>query len=366
MNNFYYIAEISLPSRSAYAVHVLKMCDAFASSGYKVSLILLHKERTLSEASIKKYYNLKNDISVLSFLKKKKNYYFFERILFAVKIVFFFKNKSKDNFILSRSIIAAIFNSFFQKKIILEIHHNLNGFTKIFFKLYNFFFNKIFFYIFIHRNLLSFFNYSRKKYLILEDGVDISDFKNKNLPVIKNTCVYVGGFTKGKGVENIIKIASLLKNIKFHLYGDLENSYIRQEDIFKYKNIFFKGHLSYRKIPSVLSKYHVLLMPYSKKVYVRSDNLETGRFMSPLKLFEYLAAKKIIIASDLEVYKHILNKNNSILIDSEDFKNWAKKINYVFNNINNFNLIKKESYNTAKKFTWLARAQKIIKYYSSN
>jgi hypothetical protein len=72
MNNFYYIAEISLPSRSAYAVHVLKMCDAFASSGYKVSLIIFYKKRTLSRDSIKKYYNLKNNISVHPFLKKKK------------------------------------------------------------------------------------------------------------------------------------------------------------------------------------------------------------------------------------------------------------------------------------------------------
>ena len=146
----------------------------------------------------------------------------------------------------------------------------------------------------------------------------------------------------------------------------MQDSHIRQEDILKYKNIFFKGHLAYRKIPSVLNKYHVLLMPYSKKVYVRSDNLETGRFMSPLKLFEYLAAGKIIIASDLKVYKHILNRKNSILIDSENFKKWAKKIDYVFNNINNFNLMKKESYNTAKKYTWAVRAKKIINYCSSN
>ena len=366
MNNFYYIAEISLPSKSAYAVHVLKMCDAFSSSGYNVSLILFHKDPYLSEDSIKKYYNLKNNISVFSFLKKKNNYSFFERILFAIKIIFFFRKKGKTNFIISRSIISAILNSFFQKKIILEFHHNLNGFTKIFFKLYNLFFNKIFFYIFIHKNLLPFLNKNNNKYLILDDGVDIADFKNKKLPVIKNTCVYVGGFTKGKGIENIIKIASLLKNINFHLYGDLQNSHIKKEDILKYGNIYIKGHLPYKKISSVLSRYHILLMPYSKKVYVRSSNLETGKFMSPLKLFEYLAARKIIIASNLEVYKHILNKKNSILIDSEDFKQWAKKIHYVFSKINKFNLMRKESYNTAKKYTWHIRVQKIINYYRNN
>ena len=41
-----------------------------------------------------------------------------------------------------------------------------------------------------------------------------------------------------------------------------------------------------------MSKYHVLLMPYLNKVSVRSSNLDTSKYMSPLKLFEYLAMSK--------------------------------------------------------------------------
>ena len=44
--------------------------------------------------------------------------------------------------------------------------------------------------------------------IILDDGVDLSDFKNLNSRKrIHNTCVYTGSFTKGKGIELILKIA---------------------------------------------------------------------------------------------------------------------------------------------------------------
>ena len=39
-----YIADFSLPNMSAYALHVLKMCDAFSELRYSVKLILPYKK----------------------------------------------------------------------------------------------------------------------------------------------------------------------------------------------------------------------------------------------------------------------------------------------------------------------------------
>ena len=41
-----YIADFSLPNMSAYALHVLKMCDAFSESKYSVKLFLPYKQKT--------------------------------------------------------------------------------------------------------------------------------------------------------------------------------------------------------------------------------------------------------------------------------------------------------------------------------
>ena len=32
----YYFSELNLPSKSAYSIHVMKMCDGFSELGYKV------------------------------------------------------------------------------------------------------------------------------------------------------------------------------------------------------------------------------------------------------------------------------------------------------------------------------------------
>jgi len=85
----------------------------------------------------------------------------------------------------------------------------------------------------------------------------------------------------------------------------------------------------------MLSKYDILLLPYSNKVYVRSKSIETSQYMSPLKLFDYMASKKIIVASKMNVYRHILNKKNSILIESGSSNLWANKIENIFNNLFN-------------------------------
>ena len=40
-NKIYYVAELNLPSKSAYAIHVMKMCEAFSKLKYDVNLFLL-------------------------------------------------------------------------------------------------------------------------------------------------------------------------------------------------------------------------------------------------------------------------------------------------------------------------------------
>ena len=64
----------------------------------------------------------------------------------------------------------------------------------------------------------------------------------------------------------------------------------------------------------------------------------------PLKMYDYLASGKIIIASDLPVYRDIL-KNNIITILEDDVKIWSKMISKALKSKNYDNLGK-----NARKF----------------
>ena len=68
-------------------------------------------------------------------------------------------------------------------------------------------------------------------------------------------------------------------------------------------------------------------MPYKEKVFVRSKKLEVSKTMSPLKMFDYLSNRMVIIASDLRVYNHILINNfNSILIKPNNLMAWNRAL----------------------------------------
>ena len=99
MKKFDYVAEINLPSHSAYPLHVLKMCDAFAELNYKVTLYIFYKDSKLNFNKIKKIYNLKNSFEIKSIFNHKKNYSFLDRL----KLASFSNNKiDTKSLILSR------------------------------------------------------------------------------------------------------------------------------------------------------------------------------------------------------------------------------------------------------------------------
>ena len=75
-------------------------------------------------------------------------------------------------------------------------------------------------------------------------------------------------------------------------------------------------------------KFGILLMPYKPGLSNPNSNVDTSRWMSPLKLFESLASGTPILCSNIKVLREILkNEHNSLLINNFENKNeWIKKI----------------------------------------
>ena len=140
------------------------------------------------------------------------------------------------------------------------------------------------------------------------------------------------------------------------MYGDQKNVSS------KLNNVKFLGQVNYNKVPSILSKSDILLMPYANKVYVRAKDLNTANYCSPLKMFDYLASGKIIISSKLdgicEVLKH---QENAIMVKNYNLEAWIKALNDLLSKKYKLNKLQKNSIDTAKKYSWNQRVLKIIK-----
>ena len=355
-----YISEISLPSCSGYAQHVLKICDAF-SHKHNTNLFLLSNNCKYNFLQNK--YLLKKKFQIYPFINEKKKINFFFRLKYAIWIK---NNIQKNSLILSRSILTSLVLSFWKINNILELHHPPIGLTKFLYSLSKFFKKDSYIkYIVISKNLKNFLKFERA--IILDDAVDISDYKKTKIKKIKYEFTYIGSLFKGKGLEVIIYLSKVFPKNKFYVFGDtktLNKNFFNIIELKKRKNLFFKGYRDYKYIPNILHASKFLLMPYQNKVYVNSKRLEVSNFMSPLKLFDYLACGKTLIASKLSVYSHILKDNkNCILVDSEKMENWKIKVDYA---LRNFSIVKKIGNNAkklSKKYTWVNRTRKIVDLY---
>ena len=290
--------------------------------------------------------------------------FFFFNLLFSFLVVAKVKKeKSRISLIFTRVFLVSVLLSVFKLNHILEIHQECTGVTKkIFHLFYSLSNGKYLKLIYINKNLKKYFPMLKKNnYLILDDAVDVKDFKFKNKR-INNSCVYTGSLSPGKGFEIILKLSKLLKSTKFYVYGDLN---LLPTNLIKSKiskNIILKDFVTYNKIPAILKANKILLMPYLKKSVGRSGNLNLSNYMSPLKLFDYLAAGRVIIASDLYVYSHILkHKYNCFKFSDLDLKSWSVQIKKVLNNYSIYKSIRENALKTSLKFSWENRVNSILK-----
>ena len=81
-------------------------------------------------------------------------------------------------------------------------------------------------------------------------------------------------------------------------------------------------YIDYNKIPELLKSYKIALMPYQSTIKARSNNLDISKYISPLKMFDYLASGKIIISSDIKVLRELSLPNP---LTPENFQELAGK-----------------------------------------
>ena len=103
-------------------------------------------------------------------------------------------------------------------------------------------------------------------------------------------------------------------------------------------------------------------MPYTKSVTAAGNVSDITKFTSPLKLFDYMAAGKTIMCSDIPVLKEIIkDKRNCIIV--KNFINpfsWLMEINKIKNNFYLRNILAKNSINDVKNFHHDKRAKKYL------
>ena len=114
---------------------------------------------------------------------------------------------------------------------------------------------------------------------------------------------YAGSALKGKGVSVMLACARVMPEFAFHLIGPTKDDCLRFGAL--PENVILHGYKTGLGVIALLKLMDVLMLPNQPSVIIRSG-ADIGAHTSPLKLFEYMASGRPVIASDLPVFDSIL------------------------------------------------------------
>ncbi len=176
---------------------------------------------------------------------------------------------------------------------------------------------------------------------------------------------FVGTFGEWHGiptlVESIVEVTKKNNDIFFVLIGDGRLKQFAEDAINKgdsKKQVIFTGIVKPWEVGAYLASCDLLLSPHSKS----PDGQKF--FGSPTKLFEYMASRKPIIASDLDQIGKILDHDQTaVLVEPNNPQALTKAI---FRMSKDADLRKKVADNARecviKKYTWEHNVKKVIEF----
>ena len=112
-------------------------------------------------------------------------------------------------------------------------------------------------------------------------------------------------------------------------------------------------------LPKYQAACDVLLMPYQHQVAASSGG-DIARYLSPMKLFEYLASGRPIVSSDLPVLRETLNAKNAIMLSPEDINGWKIALQNLSSDPVRRLALGNQARQDAMSYSWSERARKIL------
>ena len=173
---------------------------------------------------------------------------------------------------------------------------------------------------------------------------------------------YVGHLYPGKGMETIAEIAPRLPEVRFEIVGGMpEDLASWRERTARIENVHFEGHVPHREVGRHIAGFDLALAPFGRRV--KAQAREISRWFSPLKIFEYMAQARAIVAADLPVLRDVLEHGrNAWLVPPEDNEAWVDAVRRLRDDPSLRERLGRTAFEDVERhYTWTARAHRVLK-----
>ncbi len=210
-----------------------------------------------------------------------------------------------------------------------------------------------------------------RQVIIAPDGVDLESYTSLpdaetargelGLPAIPSV-VCTGHLYAGRGADLFLALAAKFPKVSFVWVGgrpaDVDLWKSRAEQLIL-DNVTFTGYKTNNRIPLYQAAADVLLMPYEKTVTTSSGG-NTAEVASPMKMFEYMAAGRAILTSDLPVLREVLDEETAVFCPADDVGAWETALGRLLNDKKLRQNLGQRARNAVQRYAWVERARNIL------
>ena len=186
---------------------------------------------------------------------------------------------------------------------------------------------------------------------VAPSGVDLGAYRD--LPALDTSrlshprIVYLGRISRDRGLNLLTQLAERALG-EVRLIGEQEDE-IPQT----IPNLLVRPSVPHREVPSLYSDCELTLMPYQ-------PDLSHADGISPMKLFEAMAAGRAIIASDIPPIREIISDGiNGLLADPQDASSWERAVERLSQDPGLAQRIAWQAREDAQAYGWQERAKGI-------
>jgi len=367
-----YVGSPELFSKGASAIHIMKMCQAMGRLGIDTELIISSNR---NQSELLEYYGVESNFRLTQFPYFKNSSV--RNIVHGFLSVLYTKlfRGNKCDLVITRNIVYTYLSTKLKIPTVYDAHHPL---VKGGGSLFNSFKNS--------KYLIRFSTNSKgladiylkeglpeEKLVIAHNGVELEKFqdapsmnecrKKLGLPLDKKIICYSGNIYEGRGIQQLIDVSLRLKDVLFLIVGGLEDDVKRCKKIAADKgalNIELVGFVPHKSVPLYLLASDVLVMPYTTKMTIKGGT-QAQEFTSPIKLFEYMAAVRPIVATSLLSVKEILEDGvNAVLVEPDSADSLYEGIKKVIQEDDLAKRIALKVGSDIKSYTWEERVKKLL------
>ena len=203
---------------------------------------------------------------------------------------------------------------------------------------------------------------------VAPDGVDLQRFQNPLSKTQARTAlglsegapwiVHAGHLYEGRGGEELVRALTQIPAARLLFAGGKSADVERVRAVAAAQGLAdrvrFEGMVPNGRIPLYLWAADVLVMPYTSRTPIMGS-------ISPMKMFEYMAAQRPIVSTDFPTLREVLRDGeNAVLVAPGNPPALAAGIRRVLGDPGLGEKISRQARREVDDFTWERRAEKIM------